>query len=192
MRPARWGMATARQGFRSMVDSFLCNSPSQISPIFLRDDFRVCIYRMEKLLKLQAQICCVDCGWMRPRKLDVDDHSQAFAGQHSRCHLGLFWIVGLQFGRQHGGQSHEDLVGNGLGKLRRFFAWYNHEHRHSGIGMMTPASVHEGRAEAIRAVRPSWIKPLKPTPRSSRRVVQSRLHSQIQPGSTHRKSRKRK
>jgi putative transposase len=27
---------------------------------------------------------------------------------------------------------------------RHFFAWYNNEHRHSGIGMMTPASVHLG------------------------------------------------
>jgi putative transposase len=33
--------------------------------------------------------------------------------------------------------------------LRRFFAWYNHEHRHSGIGIMTPAMVHFGRSSAI-------------------------------------------
>jgi transposase InsO family protein len=36
---------------------------------------------------------------------------------------------------------------------RRYFHWYNHQHRHSGIGMMTPASVHEGRAEEIYAAR---------------------------------------
>jgi putative transposase len=30
---------------------------------------------------------------------------------------------------------------------------YNHEHRHSGIGMHTPASVHFGTAEQIRAQR---------------------------------------
>jgi len=33
--------------------------------------------------------------------------------------------------------------------LRRFFAWYNDEHRHSGIGFMTPAMVHFGRSSAI-------------------------------------------
>jgi putative transposase len=33
--------------------------------------------------------------------------------------------------------------------LRRFFAWYNDEHRHSGIGFMTPAAVHFGHASAI-------------------------------------------
>ena len=27
---------------------------------------------------------------------------------------------------------------------RRFFTWYNEEHRHSGIGLLTPAIVHAG------------------------------------------------
>ena len=30
-----------------------------------------------------------------------------------------------------------------------FFPWYNDEHRHSGIGMMTPAMVHYGLAAAV-------------------------------------------
>ncbi len=34
-----------------------------------------------------------------------------------------------------------------------FFAWYNHDHRHSGIGMLTPAMVHFGQATAIRQQR---------------------------------------
>jgi putative transposase len=35
----------------------------------------------------------------------------------------------------------------------RFFGWYNHEHRHSGIGFHTPADVHYGRAELVQAQR---------------------------------------
>ena len=35
----------------------------------------------------------------------------------------------------------------------RFFGWYNHEHRHSGIGFHTPADVHYGRADLVRAQR---------------------------------------
>jgi putative transposase len=35
----------------------------------------------------------------------------------------------------------------------RFFTWYNDDHRHSGIGLHTPADVHYGRAEAIRERR---------------------------------------
>jgi len=34
-----------------------------------------------------------------------------------------------------------------------FFTWYNSAHRHSGIGLMTPAAVHEGRAETMREAR---------------------------------------
>lgn len=30
---------------------------------------------------------------------------------------------------------------------RRFFTWYNHEHRHGGLAMLTPADVYTGRAE---------------------------------------------
>ena len=36
---------------------------------------------------------------------------------------------------------------------RLFFDHYNHAHRHSGIGMMTPASVHHGQAETVHAAR---------------------------------------
>jgi putative transposase len=34
-----------------------------------------------------------------------------------------------------------------------FFPWYNDEHRHSGIGMMTPAMVHYGSAATVRQKR---------------------------------------
>jgi putative transposase len=34
-----------------------------------------------------------------------------------------------------------------------FFHWYNHEHYHSGLGMLTPAAVHYGRAAELLATR---------------------------------------
>lgn len=34
-----------------------------------------------------------------------------------------------------------------------FFPWYNEVHRHSGLGYHTPADVHHGRAEIVRAGR---------------------------------------
>ena len=36
---------------------------------------------------------------------------------------------------------------------RAFFHWYNHEHRHSGIGLMTPTAIHHGQARQLRATR---------------------------------------
>jgi putative transposase len=34
-----------------------------------------------------------------------------------------------------------------------FFTWYNHEHRHGGIALLTPADVHFGRAEQVISAR---------------------------------------
>ncbi len=36
---------------------------------------------------------------------------------------------------------------------RSFFEWYNKEHRHSGIGLLTPEAVHYGKAEEVRQTR---------------------------------------
>ena len=32
---------------------------------------------------------------------------------------------------------------------QQFFQWYNQEHRHSGIGLLTPAMVHFGEAQSV-------------------------------------------
>jgi putative transposase len=37
--------------------------------------------------------------------------------------------------------------------LGPFFDWYNHDHYHTALGLLTPASVHYGHAEAIRTQR---------------------------------------
>jgi putative transposase len=36
---------------------------------------------------------------------------------------------------------------------QRFFGWYNLEHRHSGIALLTPADVHHGRADQVITAR---------------------------------------
>jgi putative transposase len=36
---------------------------------------------------------------------------------------------------------------------RSFFDWYNQDHHHAGIGLMTPDQVHYGQADAIHAAR---------------------------------------
>lgn len=39
-----------------------------------------------------------------------------------------------------------------------FFPWYNDDHRHSGLGMHTPADVHHGTAEAVREKRAAVLR----------------------------------
>jgi putative transposase len=46
-----------------------------------------------------------------------------------------------------------DSIEHARAFCREFFGWYNHEHRHSGIGLMTPATVHHGHAEQTHAAR---------------------------------------
>ena len=48
-----------------------------------------------------------------------------------------------QFGSIHDARTFCDV----------FFPYYNNEHRHSGIGLYTPSSVHDGSAETIQAHR---------------------------------------
>ena len=36
---------------------------------------------------------------------------------------------------------------------RRFFTWYNEDHHHAGIGLMTPDQIHFGQADNIHAAR---------------------------------------
>jgi putative transposase len=46
-----------------------------------------------------------------------------------------------------------DSIEHARSFCRSFFAWYNGVHCHSAIGLMTPATVHHGRAEAVHADR---------------------------------------
>jgi putative transposase len=42
-----------------------------------------------------------------------------------------------------------ESIGDARNFMRGFFPRYNHEHRHSGIGYVTPASMHDGTAPAV-------------------------------------------
>ena len=52
-----------------------------------------------------------------------------------------------QFPQRFGSQE------DGRGFCQGFFRWYNHDHRHWGLGLMTPATVHYGLDERIHARR---------------------------------------
>jgi putative transposase len=45
-----------------------------------------------------------------------------------------------------------------------FFPWYNEEHRHTGLGLHTPADIHYGTAEAVRDKRATGVFPILLTP----------------------------
>lgn len=46
-----------------------------------------------------------------------------------------------------------DSIEHARGHCRAFVDWYNHQHRHSGIGLMTPTAVHHGQAQQLHNAR---------------------------------------
>jgi putative transposase len=46
-----------------------------------------------------------------------------------------------------------DSIEHARAHCRAFFDWYNHAHRHSGIGLMTPAAVHHDHAQQLYTAR---------------------------------------
>ena len=40
---------------------------------------------------------------------------------------------------------------------RRFFTWYNEDHHHAGIGLMTPDQIHFGQADALYVARQATL-----------------------------------
>ena len=83
-----------------------------------------------------------------------------------------------------------DSIDHARGHCRAFVDWYNHAHRHSGIGLMTPAAVHHGQAPAAsRRPRPGTRSGLRPQPgtvrpqaASTARATDRRLDQQAQGG----------
>ena len=49
--------------------------------------------------------------------------------------------------------SGESTIDDARAHCHVFFPWYNTEHHHSGLGLLTPADVHHGRAGQRVAAR---------------------------------------
>ncbi len=45
------------------------------------------------------------------------------------------------------------LAGSAIAFCRSFFRWYNTQHRHAGIAMLTPEDVHYGKADHKLKIR---------------------------------------
>src|SRR5476651_2144017 len=54
-------------------------------------------------------------------------------------------------------QLPEALESDAKAFCRSFFNWYNQEHHHAGIGLMTPDQVHYGQTDAIHAARQNTL-----------------------------------
>ena len=101
-------------------------------------------------------------------------HADRGGAMRSKCLTELFGQLGVRpsFNRPHVSNDnpyseshfktlkyHPDYperfgsIEDARNHMRIFFPWYNTEHRHSGIAMMTPEWVHTGRANQVREKR---------------------------------------
>lgn len=99
---------------------------------------------MKKLsLKQKMKDLGIRFSFSRPRVSDDNPFSEsAFKTvKHHPCFPGVF----------------EDM-NHGLNICREFFHWYNNEHHHVGIGLLTPHMVHFGCADSIISARNDCMK----------------------------------
>ena len=69
--------------------------------------------------------------------------------------------------------------------LNDFINYYNHKHYHTGIGLMTPATIHYGQAETVITRRQTVLdNAYQPTPNASRTSHHKPHATQPRPGST--------
>jgi len=78
-----------------------------------------------------------------------------------------------------------DSIEHARAFCRQFFSWYNAEHRHSGIGLMTPDAVTTDAPKRSTPTAPASLRP--PTPRranASSDARRDRPRCRPPPGST--------
>lgn len=54
--------------------------------------------------------------------------------------------------------KHFGCIEDARAHCQQFFLWYNEDHKHSGIGFMTPTAVHHGLAESLFEQRAATLK----------------------------------
>jgi Integrase core domain len=62
---------------------------------------------------------------------------------------------------------------------QQFFPWYNHQHHHSGLNLLTPANVHYGQAGQVISKRQSVLDAAYQASASAGCAVGKRFHRRV-------------
>jgi putative transposase len=82
----------------------------------------------------------VKCSYSRPRTSDDNPYSES-AFRTTKYH----WTMPSFFPTKEAAIGHMD----------QFMTWYNEDHMHSGLNLLTPAMVHHGRVDEVVSARQS-------------------------------------
>lgn len=80
----------------------------------------------------------VTCSYSRPRTSDDNPYSES-AFRTTKYH----WTMPPFFPTKEAAIGHMD----------QFMTWYNEDHMHSGLNLLTPSTVHYGRVDQVVAAR---------------------------------------
>ena len=141
--------------------------------IFSRCIVSWCITEYESGEQARALIGSA-CARQGIKRQQLTVHSDRGRAMRSKCLANLYGELGVQssFNRPHvsndnpyseshfktlkyrpGYPERFGSIEDARSHMRAFFQWYNSEHRHSGIAMMTPDEVHTGKADEVRRKR---------------------------------------
>ncbi|GGE91951.1 hypothetical protein [Massilia psychrophila] len=137
-------------GGRASNANGLNNLGQVVGNAFTLGDAAQAGFLYEKSLMIDLNTLIGDAkGWYINDAVDINEHGQIAA---TACKAGFgCQAVRLDLINQIPEPGSNVLLLIGL--TAAFFTWYNQEHRHSGIGMMTSESVHTARAAEIHGLR---------------------------------------
>lgn len=96
-------------------------------------------------------------SWMKSKTVAMLLADRGVVRTHSRPHVAddnpfsEAWFHTLKY--QPGFPDRFGSIEHGRAHLHPFFHWYNHDHYHTGLGLLTPAAVHYGQAPRLLAQR---------------------------------------
>ena len=137
-----WMLSTRETGAlaRTLVESCVERENIVRNQLTLHQD-RGAPMRSKTLAELMVDLG-VDASFSRPHTSDDNPFSESlfktakFAPDFPAC------FSGIEHGREY---------------ITAFVERYNHEHRHTGIGLMTPVAVHRGEASKITVARTATL-----------------------------------
>ena len=106
------------------------------------DELTIHADRGPPMISKQVAFLLADLGVTKSHSRPYTSNDNPFSESHFRT-LKYRPDFPARFGCMEDAQAH----------CRAFFPWYNGEHRHSSLGLLTPDTVHYGRAEAASAAR---------------------------------------
>ncbi len=128
--------------------------------------------------EVAENLITVTCGWENVAEHQLTIHSDRGAQMTSQTLADLYDVLGVRRSLSRPRVSNDnphaeagfktmkyrsdwpgsyETIEDAMQHCESFVNWYNHEHHHTGIGLLTPADRHAGRGQAISRARQATL-----------------------------------